>query len=460
MNAKAKSADLKALPRLSANNTTPNPGPTYGSACVSRIIVLLDRSYSIINTVGNRSNVVALKGALNNFMTQIGTSASNAGGKAEVLIDAFATTSVWQNGMASGQDFFSWANGLNVADPGNRFFQALNVGVDPSGTDGIWYNNSDTYPYNPFLPATANKGYAASTTLLGSDSYGTTNYHQAFADAGSMIDFWTNPGDRGDDDFDMVLMITDGLPTSNSGSNNSVDPGEPGIQGPWVTPDGADLLYAAYGVNQLRTGKNFSFADPNTVVRPPVPVVGIIAGSEASDPSTPGYMDTVFGSGNWYGANNFGSDLSDRISQATAGLSGCGGGRTTKTDVTPAIDLNVTPTNPTVKEGSSTTITVTVKNPLTDAALKNVEVHGKDLNITGLDLNPGESKTYTVNVSIDFGAPDPSVFQYKAWGVVNINPVTQQCISYGAGWDSSNPCNTPVRNSPVTVDVVRVPLPT
>lgn len=433
---KAMAANKPEITRLAGNNPTPNPAPTAGPACVSRVIVLLDRSYSIINSaqskgLPDRTYVVQLKNALLNMMTAVGTRAATyPGGRAEVMIDAFGTTSQWQNGMAPGQNFFDWVSGLNVADPTNRFFQSLNVGVSSDGTDGIWYSDTDSYPYNPFFPSTANKGYAGSVVLNPSDSYGTTNYHQAFVDAANMIDFWTNPSSTGDDDFDLVLMITDGVPTSNSGSNHSVEAGEPGIQGPWLNPDAADLLYAAYGVNKLRTGESLT---SGTKVRPGVPVEGILVGSEAGNPSAWDHMNTVFGSGNWYGASNFTTDLEARITSATAGLN-CTASRPVKTNVNPGIEITPVVSSPDddpltlkyeITEGNTATVTYTVKNT-GDTDLKDVVVtapgYSKSFGTIAKGAPP-VTGSYTVSVGLGGELPPPQ--RVRVDSKVIYDPVTQ-----------------------------------
>lgn len=304
---------MASRPGNIANNTVPNPAPTNGPTCHHRVIILVDRSYSIVNDTPNNDlrDAKYLKNSVNGALMVLASQAHTSNSKMEVIIQAFAGKTVTQNDPYTG-DLGAWAQANDVAHydaTKSNPYDSLNammrnvVGMDPNGQDGIWFRNEAswwpafrTYPGDPNATALSwSKGYP-------SDDNGTTNYEGAFNSARGLINFWTpGPASDADDDFDLVLMVTDGLPTTNDG------PG--GMGGQYVTPDNQDLSRAQGAINALRLGAFGTI--------PPTPVVGVLAGQAAAGSSSDGYMNQTFGAGNWTKNTDF-SSLQGTILNALA----------------------------------------------------------------------------------------------------------------------------------------------
>lgn len=412
-------------------NTQANPPITKGPACTNRVLVLMDRSHSVVNNAGNQSGANAIKQAVVDFQNGLGVAAQQNGSRAEVYSFAFANYTRMQNGPASWSqaDFNAWAPYVNLADPTARFLNALAV-------NETWYRGSGGSAYDPSRPSTAPKGY-------GNDN-GTTNYEDAFHAAMGFIDPWGGGVNAGPDaDFDMVLMVTDGVPTTNMASRSR----PAGMDYVWSRPD--DVSRAQWAVNSLRLG-----TDPANVfsqVRRPVPVYGVFTGFAGS--YTPGnvapIMERVFGPGNW-GYSDYAGLLG--ILQGYASQLTC---IAAKTDETASLTLTAAANPPSVEEGNTAVVNFTVTNT-GSVALDSLRVRlggpGGTIVVTSpVTLNPGQTYTFPAghNIPVLFGAGDPIQQSYVVTANAVYDPVTQNVNTA-----------TPVSNQDqVDIDVIRVPLP-
>lgn len=464
----------KMLARPSIVNSSDhaaNPPATNGPGCVARVIILLDRSRSMIRSGSDQMrDVLQLKSVVKQFLTSIHNKLKDQPGAiVNVSIFAFGTLSIDQGG-----------SDLNIASTDNNkadlkalktIVGTTNAGSD--GKDGIWFTNNDvSFPYlnAPLgLPSDALRGYQSGWVGPLLNNFGTTNYHEAFIQAGRKIKDHVGPTydpniPAGDNDYDLVMMITDGFPTTNSGSDNVVTYGEPGVvptNGGYSTQD-EDLNYAQRSVNSLRRGTRFPVGSAWTdteKVRPPVSVVGILTGDQDDD--TNGYMNRVFGSnepGNkkWYRATNFSHLLSAKIAEATTGL-GATCGTTPPIDVVPAISIDAVTTTPLITEGVTGNVNVTVTN-LTNSDLINVYIDGPNgYHNTLEEFSQGESQTVLVPIPSSFGSPSPLTANFTVHGEVVIYPETQRCGL--PGWVVGQLCPTPVQSDDASIFLTRVPLP-
>ncbi len=415
--------------RISAipDNTMPNPPSTVGPLCKKQVIFLLDRSHSVMSGSTDYTKVNALKLALDMTIIQMGTSAQAAGRDAYVYISAFAARAKDQNpyGGSSLGEFYAWIASNNVAVPASRDNMVYNV--IGSNDNGIYYRDSSSGadyktiigdPVATFVNAI--KGYHG-------DDNGSTNYQAAFESAMGKIDFGTDPTSTGDDDFDMVIMLTDGLPTSHNGN----------LAGPWVTPDNGDLLAAQSAVNNLRTGG---------FVRPPVPVYGIITGSEAAQPGVASYMRQVFGTGNFAMQENWGLVYNEI--NAILSTMGCA---VPKTNVTSGISATAAASPSTVMEGQNSNVTVTVTNT-GSVDLTNVTVTGPGGWTQVIPTLPAGTTSnfpaYLLNVPL--GGSNPMPLSFNVTSTSMFNSATMNLVG-----GTLNP--TAVATTAINVE--RIPLP-
>ncbi len=448
--------------RLTAGNSTPNPSQTSGPNCVARVVLLVDRSFSVIENApasDPRQNVKRVKAMIHNLMDTLSQRVQSIpGGRAEVIIYAFGTDAVRQNQA-----------GQNLRDFSVLASEKAAVGDSTSGFDGIWFTKDLDKAYRPGYPSTASKGYNGTGSLGASDHFGTTNHQQALVRAGTFIDNNHPSAGNGDDDVDLVLMITDGNATTNSGDNNVLSPGESGIDFPGSSNSVFNVSYAERAVTRLRTGKGFGAGEGSgPVVRPPVAVkaIRIATGGGNAD------MDTVFGSSNWVNGSysnvsalaNSASDVGMCNNTPTTTTPGTTTPPTTtpaKYSVIPTIEMTASASHASLDEGdNSGTITITVTNTTSGVGLRDISLTGTDITQGLFTLNAagtaGSSQSFIVPVDAAFGSSSPRGFSYSVHGFAAIDPVTQYCGSF----DGQNPtCVTPTVNRSVSVTINRVPLP-
>lgn len=487
-----KSATLKAasVAFLTEANQTPNPGFTVGPKCSMRIVLLIDRSGSIMgNAVPQYSLEIAntIKSTVNSFYGVLKTRADGyPGSQATVMVDAFATYSIPQNGIAPdpsiGLTSWDWLGSLDLADPNTHptspysdYRNKTNLQYQQSVINNIFYNYVKDPSYDTSKPNSAYRGYYGTTGNQVNTSLGTTgtNYDDALISAAHQISFWTggpsgtNPDKRGDDDFDLVLMVTDGQPTMNDGPNHVADVGPPAEDGlKNSNPEPIDVQYAQNEVNVLRTGRAFTDQNGKEMTgiwgkRPPVNVIGIIAGKEASNPNSLDNMDSVFGSNvglpadspkNWYATNGFAGDLADALRKSINDI-GC-----KKPDPAhPKISLTTNPSGAVeVPENQDATVSYTITNT-GDTDLTKVKITNTVAGVTTVLYDfgnavfstgdPGTTKSYTFSVPL--GAASPFTHNLKVTSVASLDG---RPLAPGFS-------DTPFDSKSITFKIKRSPLP-
>jgi|GEM_PF-3826084 len=436
-------------PSVSASDVAPNPAPTFGPNCVGRVAVLIDRSHSVINIaqsngVGDYAYVNEMKFALGSVINQLGQGAQNSGNEMYLIPIAFAGSAVVQTpytGSTLGE-FYSFVSSMDVSNPANRARLGSEIGVNENG---IYYRDSTLDgrykgpDYNPNLMfgGTINgfpdswlnlRGYAAGDN-------GTTNWQAAFDAARGQVGFWT-PGapSDGDDDFDLVLMITDGIPTSHDAN----------MSGPWSNPDAGDLKAAQDSINALRLGAFGTI--------PQTPVHGLVVGSDAQRSDISEIMNKTFGAGSYTLESNW-SNLRGKLNEIIANYS-C----IPKVEVKTGIEVTATPVPSTVREGQEGTISITVRNtsdvPLTGVSVRINPSGVNDIVVPMFSLLPaGQSRTFThtYRTSVPLGMPAPAAYSAEAhaWAVLGPN-------------ETLAPGNSlqPVNSIPFGITIERIPLPT
>lgn len=489
-----------------------NPGFTRGPRCVMHVHLLMDRSGSIMgNAGGTERDANYMKDSVKEFYGVLSANAQGVpgGSAATVGLDAFATYAISQN-MVTPDDHYGpkGSDWLSTIDISNTATHTINIQKKPAPpatlppmnvsinnldyqkqiVQNVWYRGgrainvpANTGPYDPSNPDSSWKGYYGGlfsdfTPLRDSTPGPTgTNYDDAFISAARQISFWTNSWDtsngqtnwnkRGDDDFDLVLMVTDGLPTMNDGPDHQLQMNEPGLTASASTgPE--DLLYALNDVNTLRSGN--AYLNPNGTPmtgfygkRPPVNVMGIIVGSQANNPTARSNMTTMFGPElgnpgklpNWFATENFSTDvggLSDVLKNAITKFN-CGV-PPAKTDVSlttdPAVGVEVMESD---TDTYSFKVTVTNKS---NVPLKNTKVTVNGTPLSGFPSTLGKfgeaSATKTVvrpfTVPMGFiGSPTPNelTFQIKFTSDIvrapgqtcdapecNLHPSAQKTLTY------------------------------
>lgn len=452
----AKVASVGQPSAIGLKSSPPNPGYTPGPDCVYNVMLLLDRSFSVLNG-GGWSDVNAFKASIHALYNALAARAG-PGGTANVIVYAFGTYAIGQNGVGTQPAGWSWGDSINIANPYAQLHQAGLI-------NNIYFTNSSSYPIASFAPMDIYRGYGGGVDITPYDGvdnpvimygsasgYGSTNYHDAFAAAANSINFFTNnnPSASGDQDIDMVVMVTDGEPTLNNGSDHLASPGEPSLS-TGLDVDPADIIWAAYSVAQLRTGASFNDSNgiPRIGPRPPTNVRGILAGSAAGDVGAWGTMDQVFGSGNWLATVSYGQDLIDRLSQTIAPLT-CAVSKTTVTT-----GIQATAVGPaSIEEDETGNISVTVTNtggtPVTNVR---ASVGGAVFATWNGILQPGTSITLSPAYSfyVPFGGPNPLGITVDVVSDAIFDPATEEL----APGSSANPSDDDISN----MEVIRVPLP-
>lgn len=479
-------------------NRVENPGFTMGPKCDFNVELLIDRSGSILSNAvpaGSQTDANSIKSTVNSFLDSLAShaNATGLGSNANVYTDAFATYSIPQNGAApepwmglTGEDAFY---SINITDTNRHenprypieYRGKTNLEYQKYVVDNIWYPNSPgRNPYDPTRPNSAYKGY------LGGDKFapnrntglGGTNWEDALNQSANRIRFWTGSDDpnfanddplKKDKDFDLVIMITDGVPTLNNGPDNIATPGETSLNTADVVNDD-DVMHARNAVNALRTGRAIVNSDGSTVVqsRPKTNVIGIMAGGYSRDASASTYLTSVFGEEdsatvgkNWYLANNFTDGLGGALQNAIDEL-GCVPHRV----VHPSVQITATPAVGEIEEGGSRVVNVTVENT-GDVPLRNIEVryNGSVIGTSAAALNPGLTLTgmFSQRIDVAMGAPSPVIgtFEVTAEAVLEASDVCEPGVELmrPSASDDETSCANPHDETSVNFSVKRKTLP-
>lgn len=428
-------------------NYQSQPLSTRGPLCNSKILVLMDRSLSVVNNAGGtQSTADALKNGLIHFQNELGL-ATQPGSRAEVYTYAFADNAVFQNfGGGDFPSFWDWIPYANLQTNEGRWANGILVNQIHFRGSGGPLNNG---------PNLAWRGYTSA-------SDDATNWDEAFTKAINHMNFWGGSTTDPDGDWDLVLMVTDGVPTINNASRTRTD----GYV--WSRPE--DVSRARWGINSIRTGVN-----PNNIfaqVRAKTPVYGIFVNSPGVYSNT-GHitpiLDRTFGPGNWSNVNNAGllgalTGISQKLTCAPA-----------KKVVTPKIAIENIATSPSpavIKEGGTGTITGTIRNTsqVQDNATQAIALYDLEFFVNGVKTNSalplapanqpsvvlhtiGSTTTFTLNFDVRLGSPAPlaQTLQVRAKAFYNGD-------HYKADPATGNIAISNLHN--VQFDVVRIPLPT
>ncbi len=437
---------------LSEPNPVKNPPYTFGPKCAMNVAVALDRSGSAMPYEDQ------LKGTLKQFYDLLHSRANSipTGGSANILLDAFGTYSVPQNSPPPNPteaQIWEWFDRINIADADNLEFQKNIV-------DDIYYVGDQNQPYPPGRPDLAYKGffgglYSDFTPFRKSAAgAGATNYDAPLTSLMRQITFWTwgEPERRGDDDFDLVVLITDGMPNRSYGPDHQPQFREPDLLN--TSDPSNSLKYAREAVNTLRTGNavkneetDEEVGDQYTKARPPVPVIGILAGMGEDREESAINMSYVFGENSWYITSDFTKELSAALAKAIEGV-GCF--PVDEVVVNPDFKVEAVPASQTAEEGVDTFAKLKITNTgPTQMDIQNIKVYGPfdtatpanrgtprviPVNET-LTVN-GEGKSITRPVEVE-GKPESTVYYiYEVVGKGIIDPATEQCTPGG----ESDPC--------------------
>jgi hypothetical protein len=420
--AKEQPHSSQRVTRLAAtNNDTPNPPISLTCDNLSLTVALfLDRSSSIMADSGKTYKDSAghpdyghvpnqYKDTVNDFLQTLYDEIGSQGGKANVLIYAFATRTVLQN--PSTQNGTSRAIQTDISIPAHLaamktavdriYFNRQRKGIDPESA------SSDPYDVE--------RGYNAGVRTAFGD-YGTTNWDDALLNAQRIGASPSYADPAPGKHIDLSIVLTDGKPNLNDGTNRKWDDGD------LHRNDSAQVgvNYSASTVTALRLGKAAVSGEP---VAPPMAVRSVyITPSFGSNETNA--MNQVFGRGNYSSASTFGSDLKAQleaiIHDVTTG-NGCG-----SVEVVRDLEISANPRSITVHEGDTTgaIVNVVVTNK-SQAPMKNVVLtlwSGQQINIG--TLSPGASYTYTDNVVLPMGGSLPSQLDYVADGL--LSPLSNQ----------------------------------
>ncbi|MFN8016079.1 MAG: hypothetical protein U0R17_05685 [Acidimicrobiia bacterium] len=370
--------------RLSANNDVVNPPIKLDcEKPVLTLALVLDRSGSVSEI---DSNPNFYKESVNRFLSSLSNILISRGGEANVLLYAFGSRTVSQNKKTASNQLITRINDTTSLDVMKQSVNEIFFSKAAYGNDDSTMNASEN-------PNDVARGYNAGVRTPTAVPFTYTNWDDAFnevAKVGSASYADSAPGKH----IDLTLMLTDGKPNVNNGSDRVFQPSDVSSY------DAAQgRIYSADTVRKLRQGEGS---------RPPMVVRGVLINSDATSA-----MDEVFGAGsaNYSTADNFESDLQKVLDDIIESID---------TDdickieyVTPAINVSLNKTDIVVDEGSSDSVKVTVRNdtiatngvklPLEDVA---IYVNGVQRFIVG-DLGAGETRTFTISINIALGGMYP-----------------------------------------------------
>ena len=429
--------------------------PPSNPICPSKFDVLLtvDRSSSISD-----AESVTMKNSLNQMLWMLAARGQSLGVGINVYISVFASRTYditpW-----------NWPGNRDVTTPAGLLALSNVVNGIPfwsnPGDQSLWYGG----------------------TAWGDGITHATNWHDAFISSAQTVGFWTNhattPTLTTDQDFDLVLMVTDGQPTVNDGHNHINDGGTGDDQTSGGTVGADDLKASRYLVNALRTGtavRNISafgwgtgsvvfvnnpapFPDFDLGPRQPVPVKGVIIDTNNNKAAMAGNMSYVFGSegSGWLHANNFGSSLTSALGAATGGLTCSAPDKW----VTPSIKIDVLSQPASIMEATTGSMTFRITNTSSievsgaTIALGNVNIYKNGSLVTECPafnlINVGDYYDCTVTISVPLGGTAPLQSTYKAEGTPFYDP---------ARFYRTNGTGLVSDDEPTAIVVDRQPLPT
>ncbi len=377
-----------------SGTNTPNPELPEAVCENLQVVVLLDRSGSVVNQ--GTSTVQKYRDQTKKIWSTLNQVSLTYEGFTSGTLWAFAGRTANQMPLLQNSD----NNGDGIIDE-----QDLNLGNSRvlnkfnEMTQNIHFSSNG----NPEHPSTQpfSMGYNPNKE---DRRYFTriqfTNWHEAFLMAQDTVTS-TNT-DPNKPNHSIVLMITDGVPTVNDGPNHrwdnfarraNIDEQHDGSQ---YTSNHATRTREV--VNALRQGHDVRNSN-NTY--DPVQVYGILIGGGSFGASK---MSTAFGEGNWFQSQDFDSTIGTHILNVVA--NSCPPAAT----LVPELQAELLNPISTALEGDNITFTVDVTNTGT-AALDNVSLAGgsvsavydnEDYSNEGI-LSPGQKRRFIVSYTVGAG---------------------------------------------------------
>lgn len=438
----------------------PNPGPSVECPKPNfNVQLLIDRSNSVTSL-----DRTYYRFFIKDILDKLSHRARSVNGTMTLILHAFATVSIWQNSL-DWQGLFDGSR--DIADPA-----VLQKHKDL--VDSIWFSNDlDSGGFsNQGTLDTKYRGYFGGRG--GALPWGgATNWHDALVQSSSSIRFWTG-GDNSvnaspNQDNDVVILITDGMPTVNNGRDHIS-----------FTPDDAlgvnyfdenNTSSARYSVNRLRSGDAYKNASGNVPPsnglfnlgsRAPTNVYGIMIGGDAHDA---GRMTSVFGAQNdaWYRIDSFKNAPNNPIIDDVIKDVVC---NVPKADIYPKVEIVSVKEPKAVTEEEHGIIEVKIKNlsyveggvPGVNAALHNIKLTVNGVQYPGTpaphDFKLGQGETsgiYTYKFNVPLGAQSPLAKVIRVEASPVIDPSVAQL--------GPNANATAVHQITVAPGVVRIPLP-
>lgn len=393
----------KANARLTANNDVPNPDIKLDcEKPVLTMALVLDRSGSVWQDSDGAAPAI-YKDSVKQFLSQLSGELLSRDGEINVLLYAFGSRTIVQNKATASNELITKIDSTTSLNEMNDavdriFFSPYANGSDDSAMNASGSAYDQRRGYNAGVPTTGN--------------YSMTNWDDALQGVAKIGEAaYSNPA--AGKHIDLTLMLTDGMPNVNNGSNRTFEPSD---LSSYNSSQGR--IYSADTVRELRLG---------TTSRPPMAVRGVLINSSSTSA-----MDEVFGPGTYSTADNFEDDLQSVLDQIIHEID---------TDEICEIDyvkpqLDVTPpvSSWVVEEGpgGAKTITFTIKNNLTitnkDGSpttcppsacdITNIEVSypGFSGSMPIPRLAPGATTTRTITIDIPLGGTYPSPANFKVTG--------------------------------------------
>lgn len=388
--------------------------PIVTITCVKPIFTLalvIDRSGSVY---GNRDTYIStVKGFVKNLADRITGQGSN--GTLKVIVNAFATRSVNQNDLTSSSEMVT-----DITDSGSRDKMLETI-------DEIYFTNKGwgTSSFGRTSePDDIRKSYNPTfATQTAEGNHVATNWEdatKAIVDLRNGSFNGTEPGDR----IDLMLMLTDGNPTTGNGPDHIFKPAEDigGYNDPTYIAQGTAA--AKKNVKDLRAPTNGTH---------PVSVRGVLVKSDSVSA-----MKTVFGENegsDYFTADNFDAslvDVLDSLSKDVHTVEEC-----TTTYVYPRIRVTVNPSIMEIVEGGSGTVgTITVQNLTIGSPLENVTMSTQGFNTPGQLVSvpgqadgylapygqPGDTSVFKFTFQLSLGSTFADGYDIYAWGQLPNNP--------------------------------------
>lgn len=314
--------------QLAADNTSTNPDITLDCEKPRlTLAVMIDRSGSVSSVADNPAKY---KESVNKFVEDLSNILISRDGDLDVLLWGYGSRSIIQNDKTASNQLVTKVDSTTSLEDMKAAVDAIFFSPSANGSNELSMNGNTT----AYAKA---RGYNAGFETTG--NYTLTNWDDALLEVkklASSSDFNDPaPGKH----INLALMLTDGAPNVNNGSNRTFEVGD--LSG-YSSADGRK--YASQTVTELRTGTS----------APKMAVRGVLINATADSA-----MNEVFGPSNWSKADDFEDDLAKVLKEIIDSIDSnieC-----QYVYVTPKIEVSA-PTAVTVTEGGARTVQVTVRN--------------------------------------------------------------------------------------------------